>query len=282
MISRTSSTPVLEAASISSTSTSRSSAIATQWTQTPHGSIVGPPAPSGPTQLSARAISRAVVVLPMPRTPVRMKAWWTRFSRMALVSVRTRTSWPISSSKVAGRYLRARTRYSGASCGGAVSAGSGLSAIELRRRRHAAAPRRPGCPSSGREGKRWKTGQRPGRNSLRLLPSGPDRVGEAPVRAGLPNRVYQVSGATAQAETAPARRAAARRATRARPVMPTRHARYAPERTEFHSNPAGAGHITGDSRFRRAPRPGNRAAANAVKRCWTDPPESAGDPEGRS
>jgi hypothetical protein len=37
-------------------------------------SIVGPPCPSGPMQLSALAISRAVEVLPTPRTPVSRKA----------------------------------------------------------------------------------------------------------------------------------------------------------------------------------------------------------------
>ena len=53
---------------------------------------------------------RAVVVLPTPRTPVRMKAWAMRPVAMALVRVRTIASWPISSAKVCGRYLRASTR----------------------------------------------------------------------------------------------------------------------------------------------------------------------------
>ena len=48
MISRMSPTPVRLAASISSTSTCRPSAIARQASQTPQGSIVGPPAPSAP------------------------------------------------------------------------------------------------------------------------------------------------------------------------------------------------------------------------------------------
>ena len=55
-----------------------SSAIATQLSHWPHGAAVGPPLPSGPTQLSARARMRAVVVLPTPRTPVSMKAWAMR------------------------------------------------------------------------------------------------------------------------------------------------------------------------------------------------------------
>src|SRR3546814_8600643 len=62
-------TPVRLAASISMTSTWRSWAIAVHWAQTPQGDGVGPPAPSGPTQFSARAMMRAVVVLPTPRTP---------------------------------------------------------------------------------------------------------------------------------------------------------------------------------------------------------------------
>ena len=45
MISRTSSTPVWEAASISMTSMWRPSAIARHGSHTPHGSIVGPPLP---------------------------------------------------------------------------------------------------------------------------------------------------------------------------------------------------------------------------------------------
>ncbi len=53
---------------------------------------------------------RAVVVLPTPRTPVRMKACAIRPVGMAFESVRTIASCPITSAKVCGRYLRARTR----------------------------------------------------------------------------------------------------------------------------------------------------------------------------
>ena len=60
MISRTSSTPVCEAASISTTSMWRPSAIAWHCSHWPHGAMVGPPCPSGPTQFRALAISRAV------------------------------------------------------------------------------------------------------------------------------------------------------------------------------------------------------------------------------
>jgi hypothetical protein len=66
--------PVREAASISITSTWRSSVMALQLSQTPQGSTVGPPVPSAPTQFRARAMMRAVVVLPTPRTPVSMNA----------------------------------------------------------------------------------------------------------------------------------------------------------------------------------------------------------------
>ena len=58
------STPVLEAPSISITSTNRPSATSEQAGQRLHGS----PA-SGAAQLSALANSRAVVVLPTPRGP---------------------------------------------------------------------------------------------------------------------------------------------------------------------------------------------------------------------
>ena len=62
--SRTLSTPVWVAASISRTSMSRPSAISTQASHWPQGSAVGPL-----TQFSARARMRAVVVLPTPRGP---------------------------------------------------------------------------------------------------------------------------------------------------------------------------------------------------------------------
>ncbi len=84
--------------------------MAVQFGHTPQGVAVGPPVPSGPTQFSARAMMRAVVVLPTPRTPVSMKAWAMRLSAKALRRVRTMTSCPIRSSKRVGRYLRASTR----------------------------------------------------------------------------------------------------------------------------------------------------------------------------
>ena len=52
---------------------------------------------------------RAVVVLPVPRMPVMMKACAMRSAAKAFFSVRTIASWPTRSAKVSGRYLRART-----------------------------------------------------------------------------------------------------------------------------------------------------------------------------
>ena len=104
-MSRTLSTPLFEAASISTTSTARPSAISTQGVQTPHGSAVGPF-----SQLSAFATRRAVVVFPTPRGPVKRKAWATCPVLSAFERVRTTCSWPDISPKRCGRYLRARTR----------------------------------------------------------------------------------------------------------------------------------------------------------------------------
>ena len=64
------------------------------------------PFPSTPVQLSARAMIRAVVVLPTPRTPDNMYAWAIRPTRNAFDKVRTSASWPMSEPKVAGRYFR--------------------------------------------------------------------------------------------------------------------------------------------------------------------------------
>ena len=97
--------------------------------------IVGPPCPSGPTQLSALAIRRAVEVLPTPRTPVSRKAWASRPRSIALPSVFTIASWPISSAKVCGRYLRASTRY-GEAAAGAAALRAGRARGPAIRRRH--------------------------------------------------------------------------------------------------------------------------------------------------
>ena len=82
MTSRTLSTCVLVAASISKTSMSRPSAISMQASQTPQGSAVGPF-----SQFSARARMRAVVVLPTPRGPEKTNDCAIRLAAMALRSV---------------------------------------------------------------------------------------------------------------------------------------------------------------------------------------------------
>ncbi len=91
--SRTLSTPVWVAASISSTSMSRPSAISMHASQTPHGSGVGPLA-----QLSARARMRAVVVLPQPRGPENTNACAIRLLFSAFFSVRVTACCPRTSS----------------------------------------------------------------------------------------------------------------------------------------------------------------------------------------
>ena len=80
--SRTFSTWVWVAASISRTSMSRPSAISTHASQVPHGSAVAPC-----SQLSARAKMRAVVVFPTPRGPAKTKAGASRAVAIALRSV---------------------------------------------------------------------------------------------------------------------------------------------------------------------------------------------------
>ena len=102
--SRTLSTWVWVAASISSTSMSRPSATSRHTSHSPHGSAVGPS-----TQFRARARMRAVVVLPTPRGPANTNAWATRSRAMALRRVWVTPRWPTTSPKRCGRHLRART-----------------------------------------------------------------------------------------------------------------------------------------------------------------------------
>src|SRR4029077_16802789 len=132
--------------------------------------MVGPPPPSGPIQLSPRARIRAVVVFPTPRTPVRMNACAMRPVANAFDRVRTIASCPISSAKVEGRYLRARTRYAAAESfmRGPVEAGDRTDDPDRN-----LFPPLPFRTHRARE-------------SLRLLPSGPDRVGEGPVHRRAP------------------------------------------------------------------------------------------------
>ncbi len=94
-----SSTELLDAASISITSSDVASAIERHESHTPHGWTVGPPR----SQLSDAARIFAIDVLPVPREPTNRYAWWTRSCSMALRSVRTTCSWPTTSAKLRGR-----------------------------------------------------------------------------------------------------------------------------------------------------------------------------------
>src|SRR4051812_20054446 len=100
------STPLLDAASISCTSTDAPEVISTHASQTLHGVGVGPF-----THDRHFAKMRAAVVLPTPRAPQNRNAWWSRDCAIALFSVAVTCSCPTISSKVCGRYFRARTRY---------------------------------------------------------------------------------------------------------------------------------------------------------------------------
>ena len=78
--------------------------ISVQGGQLPQGWSVGPF-----SQFRQRAISRARVVLPTPRGPVRSRAWGTRPLRMALRRGVVTWLWPVTSSKAWGLHLRAVT-----------------------------------------------------------------------------------------------------------------------------------------------------------------------------
>src|SRR6266508_1545340 len=101
-----SSMPVLDAASISMTSMGAPETKSRQEGQAPHAS-----APMRAEQHRALARSRAVVVFPRPRGPVKRYAWATRPETSAFLSVRVIGSWPTTASKAKGRHFRARTRY---------------------------------------------------------------------------------------------------------------------------------------------------------------------------
>ena len=88
-----SATPVRLAASSSRTSMCRPSMMARQCRPSMDRSRLGASTESV-WKFSARARSRAVVVLPTPRTPVSMKAWAMRPAAKALRRVRTMASWP--------------------------------------------------------------------------------------------------------------------------------------------------------------------------------------------
>ena len=103
LISRMSSIPRCEAASISTTSSEVPFAIATHAEQVPSGDEVGAVELS---QLSAFARIRAIDVFPVPRGPAKRYAWRTWSWSIAFRSVRTTASCPTTSSNVCGRYFR--------------------------------------------------------------------------------------------------------------------------------------------------------------------------------
>ena len=96
-----SSTELLDAASISMTSSDVALAIDTHESHTPHGVTVGPW-----TQFSEAARIFAIDVLPVPRDPTKRYAWCTLSCSMALRRVRTTCSCPTTSANVRGRWRR--------------------------------------------------------------------------------------------------------------------------------------------------------------------------------
>src|SRR5262245_12883041 len=97
---------------------------------------------------------RAVVVLPTPRTPVSTQACGIRPVSNAFDSVRTIASWPIRSAKVAGRYLRASTRYADVPAGaeGAPRSRPGVVVSFIR----GPSPRHSGKPPQGHPDGRFR------------------------------------------------------------------------------------------------------------------------------
>src|SRR4051794_28189964 len=108
MMSRTLSTPVLDAASISMTSMSSPRAMPLHDSHLSHGWVVGL---SDDSQLRHLARMRAVEVFPVPRVPQKRNAWAMRPESIAFFSVRAMCSCPTSSSKFRERYFRASIVY---------------------------------------------------------------------------------------------------------------------------------------------------------------------------
>ena len=109
IISLIPSTPVLLAASTSITSRKFPLFIDLQGEHSLHISKVGSFLFPSETQLRALAIILAVVVLPTPLIPVKRKAWANLPLLREFLKVFTSVSWPMSSLKSFGRYLRAKT-----------------------------------------------------------------------------------------------------------------------------------------------------------------------------
>ena len=159
--------------------------------------------PSGPMQFSARAMMRAVVVLPTPRTPVSMKACAMRPVAKAL---RQRPDQRLLADQ-AGEILTA-----------------GICAPERDRPRPSRCRR---VEAEARFADPWADYSKPARavganadsarivcgkverparpeaDSLRLLPSGPDRVGERLVRTGLPGGDIELRRAECESSNPP-------------------------------------------------------------------------------
>ena len=107
IISRTSATPVWDAASISCTSRHFPSDISSQL---PHGSSEQGYWPrSFFSQFTALATILAVDVFPVPLGPANMRAWAIFSDSMEFLRVSAGNSWPTRSSKGRGRHLRAST-----------------------------------------------------------------------------------------------------------------------------------------------------------------------------
>ena len=105
-ISRMFSTPLLLAASISTTFIEAPAAIALQVAH----SLQGLPF-CGFSQLIARARILATEVFPVPRVPQNRYAWPIRSDRIWFLSVRTISSCPFTSSNVSGRNFRYNAVY---------------------------------------------------------------------------------------------------------------------------------------------------------------------------
>src|SRR5690348_2847670 len=150
-------------------------ASATQESQTPQGSGVGPL-----TQFSERARIRALDVLPQPRGPLNRYAWLIRPVRSACWSGPVTCSCPLSSANVAGRYLRYSARPDWARLAGVVSSLSDAPA--------AISPSPPVIGTGNR-----RTPRTPIRARVPLLPSGPGGVGGSNAVRGVIGQCSQLA-----------------------------------------------------------------------------------------
>ena len=156
----------------------RPSAIARHCSQTPQGLIVGPPCPSGPTQLSAFATSRAVDVLPTPANSGEQKGVG---DAAALDRVGERLDHRVLTDQL-GEVLRPvlPREHAIRRSGGFLRH---FRQVEAKARRFGFVHQRGlGVPCRVRaKGWRWEP-ERPETKSLWLLPSGSDQVGDSLVR----------------------------------------------------------------------------------------------------